>query len=241
MEAQGGEPVLLDATALGSAFLARRFPTLDEACRAAGYEWGREAVPITPAAHYAMGGVVTDLDGRTSLPGLWAVGETARTGVHGANRLASNSLLEAAVFADRAARSLGESGLETGAERPPRPAPSEADAGRLPRAAGHSVVDRAALQELMWTHVGLERDAAGLAAASAGLDSWQAPEVRDRRTAEDRNLLELARLTVAAALARRESRGAHFRTDAEPVAATAPVAVPTPVPAGAVAPEREAA
>jgi len=228
MEAQGGEPVLLDATALGAAFLARRFPSLDAACRSAGYEWGREGVPITPAAHYAMGGVVTDLDGRTSLPGLWAVGETARTGVHGANRLASNSLLEAAVFADRAARSLGQPGPETGAGRAPRAAD-----------AGHEVVDRAALQELMWTHVGLERDAAGLAAASDRLASWRAPEVRDRRTAEDRNLLDLARLTAAAALARRESRGAHFRTDAPLAASVARVTVPAP--AGAASREREAA
>ena len=239
MEAQGGESVLLDATALGAVFLARRFPSLDAACRSAGYEWGREAVPITPAAHYAMGGVVTDLDGRTSLPGLWAVGETARTGVHGANRLASNSLLEAAVFADRAARSLGEPGLETSAGRPPRSAETGTDAARPPRPAGHEVVDRAALQELMWTHVGLERDAAGLAAASDRLASWQAPEVRDRRTAEDRNLLDLARLTAAAALARRESRGAHFRTDAPLTASVARVAVSAP--AGAAAPEREAA
>jgi L-aspartate oxidase len=99
----------------------------------------------------------------------------------------------------------------------------------------------------MWTHVGLERDAAGLAAASARLASWQAPEVHDRRTAEDRNLLELARLTVAAALARRESRGAHFRTDAPAAASVAPTAAPVPMPAGATAPapasapEREAA
>ncbi|MFC5790195.1 L-aspartate oxidase [Agromyces tardus] len=270
MQAQHGEPVRLDATALGAAFLARRFPGLDEACRTAGYEWGRESVPITPAAHYAMGGVVTDLDGRTSLPGLWAVGETARTGVHGANRLASNSLLEAAVFADRAARSLGEAGGAAAsipnsgstvrhavADAGPDGAP-DAASGVVHAATasnGHPVaatgatepVDRAALQELMWTHVGLERDAAGLAEASDRLAAWRAPEVHDRRTAEDRNLLELARLTVAAALARRESRGAHFRTDAPAAASVAPTAAPVPMPAvasapaPASAPEREAA
>ncbi|MEV1130367.1 L-aspartate oxidase [Agromyces sp. NPDC049794] len=239
MAEQGGTPVFLDATGLGAAFLAQRFPTLDAACREAGYDWSAEPVPITPAAHYAMGGVVTDLDGRTTLPGLFAVGETARTGVHGANRLASNSLLEAAVFADRAARALG-----VPASAPARAqnggytirragakarvdgvsdrisartststvmtAGTDADAGAKATA---GVVDRVALQRLMWEHVGLERDAAGLAAASARLATWRAPEVRDRRTAEDRNLLDLARLTVAAALARTESRGAHFRTD----------------------------
>ncbi|GAA2970132.1 hypothetical protein GCM10010460_00640 [Microbacterium terrae] len=106
---QGGRPVRLDATHLHStdaaeraAFLARRFPTIDAAVHDRGLDWALEPVPVTPAAHYLMGGVVTDLDGRTTLPGLYAVGETARTGVHGANRLASNSLLEGAVFGARA-------------------------------------------------------------------------------------------------------------------------------------------
>jgi L-aspartate oxidase len=106
MAAQGGRPVVLDATALGASALARRFPTIDRATRAAGFDWAREPIPVTPAAHYWMGGIATDAAGRTSLPGLWAVGECASTGVHGANRLASNSLLEAAVFAHRAARDL---------------------------------------------------------------------------------------------------------------------------------------
>ena len=257
MAEQGGAPVFLDATALGAAFLARRFPGLDAVCRAAGHDWARRPVPITPAAHYAMGGVVTDLDGRTSLPGLFAVGEAARTGVHGANRLASNSLLEAAVFAERAARALGAPAAPAPASAPPAPAPAPAPAtsARAPAPAqnggytigragaavpisgvsdrisasrdvrgaaegeGGAVVDRSELQRLMWEHVGLERDAEGLAAASARLASWRAPDVRDRRTAEDRNLLDLARLTVAAALARTESIGAHFRID-DPATAT---------------------
>lgn len=220
MSEQHGVPVLLDATRLGADHLAHRFPGLDSACRAAGYDWSAEPVPITPAAHYAMGGVVTDLDGRTSLPGLFAVGETARTGVHGANRLASNSLLEAAVFADRAARALGTpaSDLETrrtasGAPRSPARSSSSAAEGDAHRDAA-PVVDRAQLQQLMWEHVGLERDAGGLGAASSRLAAWTAPAPRDRRSAEDRNLLDLARLTVAAALVRRESVGAHFRADA---------------------------
>ena len=237
MTAQGGAPVLLDATALGAAFLARRFPGLDAVVRDAGFDWSREPVPITPAAHYAMGGVVTDLDGRTSLPGLYAVGETARTGVHGANRLASNSLLEAAVFADRAARAL-MSGRAAAPDRAsgsgdlPRHAasgPSDAGVSRESpeRATATEIVDREHLRELMWQRVGLERDAAGLAAASARLDAWRAPDVRDRRTAEDRNLLDLARLTVAAAQARRDSVGAHFRTD-DPAQAASSIAPRAP-------------
>ncbi|WP_412871919.1 L-aspartate oxidase [Curtobacterium flaccumfaciens] len=100
---QGGAPVLLDATGLDAAFLATRFPGLTRATRAAGFDWTREGVPVAPAAHYSMGGIATDAEGRTSLPGLLAVGEAACTGVHGANRLASNSLLEGLVFAVRAA------------------------------------------------------------------------------------------------------------------------------------------
>lgn len=235
MAEQGGVPVVLDATRLGAERLAARFPGIDAACRAAGFDWSREPVPVVPAAHYAMGGVVTDLDGRTSLPGLWAVGEVARTGVHGANRLASNSLLEGAVFAERAARDLAHA--PSALAHPPAPAPAPVQnsgytirragagtgsggvadrisAGMDGNAAGAgAVVDRGELQQLMWDHVGLERDASGLTAASARLEAWVAPEPVDRRSAEDRNLLDLARLTVAAALARTGSVGAHTRRD----------------------------
>ncbi|WP_173924465.1 L-aspartate oxidase [Agromyces sp. Marseille-P2726] len=245
MAEQGGRPVRLDATALGADFLSERFPTLDAACRAAGYDWSSAPVPITPAAHYAMGGVVTDLDGRTTLPGLFAVGEAARTGVHGANRLASNSLLEAAVFADRAARALGDpvrssSGAaavdahrDVGSVLEHRSTdldtrPALPGATRPPNV---SFVDRGELQTLMWEHAGLERSAEGLAAASDRLAGWRAPAVVDRRNAEDRNLLDLARLTVAAAIARRSSVGAHYRIDDPHDAVTRPLgpsAVTTP-------------
>ncbi|GAA1056699.1 L-aspartate oxidase [Agromyces luteolus] len=235
MAEQGGEPVRLDATALGAEFLARRFPSLDRACLAAGFDWSREPVPIVPAAHYAMGGIATDLDGRSSLPGLWAVGEAARTGVHGANRLASNSLLEGAVFAERAAAAIAHAASapadlishvhdggytirRTGGGPGPGGAADRISADVDPsRASGP--VDRGELQRLMWSRVGLERDAAGLAEASARLDGWRAPDPVDRRSVEDRNLLDLARLTVAAALARTGSVGAHTRTDAPTTAA----------------------
>ncbi len=111
---QGGAPVLLDATGLGADRLVARFPGLTRSTRAAGFDWTREGVPVAPAAHYAMGGIATDSEGRTSLPGLLAVGEAACTGVHGANRLASNSLLEGLVFGVRTADSIG-------APRPARP------------------------------------------------------------------------------------------------------------------------
>ncbi|HEY9424440.1 MAG TPA: L-aspartate oxidase, partial [Microterricola sp.] len=138
MTAQGGEPVLLDATALAQdpeanrELLAGRFPTISAACEAAGHDWAIEPVPVTPAAHYWMGGVATDLWGRTSLPGLFAVGEAACTGVHGANRLASNSLLEAAVFAERAVQALSADAASAPA-RQVADAPHQPVSGEEPR------------------------------------------------------------------------------------------------------------
>ncbi|QEO15526.1 L-aspartate oxidase [Agromyces intestinalis] len=222
MAAQGAAPVFLDATELGAAFLARRFPGLDASVRAAGYDWSDAPVPITPAAHYAMGGIATDLHGRSSLPGLYAVGECARTGVHGANRLASNSLLEAAVFAERAAAAITRGGpwaADAGVGTSSRHAGYTPTADGVSRRISYVANDefhRGELQQLMWERVGLVRDADGLAEASGRLATWHAPEPVDRRTAEDRNLLDLARLTVAAAIARRESVGAHFRSDTQP-------------------------
>lgn len=205
MAAQGGRPVRLDATALGAERLARRFPTIDAAVRARGLDWSREPIPVTPAAHYLMGGVVTDLDGRTTVPGLYAVGETARTGVHGANRLASNSLLEGAVFGARA----GEAAASDRAW--PHVEPLAAVPLPIVAAASAPPFTRAALQELMWEHAGLVRDDDGLRRAAGVLAAWAADP--RPRNAEDAGLLLVAQHVVAAALARTGSVGAHFRTD----------------------------
>jgi L-aspartate oxidase len=215
MKAQGGAPVLLDATGLGRELLESRFPTITAACRAAGLDWAVAPIPVAPAAHYWMGGVATDIWGRTNLPGLFAVGEVARTGAHGANRLASNSLLEAAVFADRAVRALGDA---TG--RHPLFADTAVDAAIQPEHDDRFVddaapVDRGTLQNLLWEAAGVHRSGTGLAAAAATLAGWRAV---DRDTAgvvdlETGNLLDLGRLIVTAALAREESRGAHHRAD----------------------------
>lgn len=227
MAAQDGEPVHLDATGLGATLLAARFPTITAACQAAGLDWARESVPVAPAAHYWMGGIVTDQWGRSSLPGLYAVGEVARTGAHGANRLASNSLLEAAVFADRAVRALSMIGTDDqGSIWPtvdiaPRiqiaPSPASASAPAPAPADTTTPVQRDRLAALLWDFAGVHRSGEGLRAAAATLSGWQAADpaadgisVTER---EDANLLLLARLTVAAALAREESRGAHHRTD----------------------------
>jgi L-aspartate oxidase len=216
MAAQGGRPVRLDATALGAAHLTKRFPTIDAAVRNRGLDWSREPIPVTPAAHYLMGGVVTDLDGRTTVPGLYAVGETARTGVHGANRLASNSLLEGAVFGARA----GEAAA-TDTAWPKVDSPASVPLPRVTPATDAPAFSRGALQDLMWRHAGLVRDAAGLRRAMAVLAAWNADP--RPRSAEDEGLLLVGRNVVAAALARTASIGAHFRSDdAAPAVASVP-------------------
>jgi L-aspartate oxidase len=240
MARQGGAPVLLDATGLGGR-LRHRFPGLDAAMTAAGFDWTREPIPVTPAAHYLMGGVMTDLDGRTSVPGLFAVGEVARTGVHGANRLASNSLLEGLVFGARAAAALGEPaapGVLPSVD--PEPVPVGPNPSR--EAVEAPPFRRAALQELMWSHAGIERDGPGLRHAAGVLALWAANRAArhdplDVAAVEDLGMLDLARALVHAALAREESRGAHHRTDhpetdpaqGRPLAWIAPAAIPEPV------------
>ncbi|QOR71670.1 L-aspartate oxidase [Ruania alkalisoli] len=209
-----GAPVVLDATRLGDR-LAGRFPSIDAAVRSAGLDWAREPVPITPAAHYWMGGVATDLAGRTSIPGLYAVGEVARTGVHGANRLASNSLLEGAVFGHRAALSLTDPtplshtpALDVADQNEPA-ITAEHPAGATVSGA------RADLQRVMWDAVGLGRDDDGLAQAEETLAGWTAAGATAGTVAEHEtaNLLLVARLMARAARARTRSAGAHFRTD----------------------------
>lgn len=214
MARQNGQPVTLDATALGAEFLASRFPTINAACRRAGLDWTREPIPVAPAAHYWMGGVQTDVWGRSSVRGLFAVGEVACTGVHGANRLASNSLLESLVFAWRAAHLLINKGEAVLREWPILQSP---DGERLELAAESFVASvdlpsREALQQLMWESAGIVRDEARLRMADSLLRGWRVRgnSVYDRETA---NLLLLARAVVTAALDRQESRGAHARTD----------------------------
>jgi L-aspartate oxidase len=240
MAAQDGEPVLLDATGLGRELLESRFPTITAACRAAGMDWSADPIPVAPAAHYWMGGIVTDGWGRSTVPGLFAVGEAARTGAHGANRLASNSLLEAAVFADRAVRALSvellpepfdgdfarntpNSGRTTGLAPYSPSNGSEEQGGDVTAAAeiaSGATATREMLQHLMWREAGVLRSGDGLAAASAALHALVRPAAprgaspwERMRAQEDANLLDLARLTVRAALAREESRGAHQRAD----------------------------
>jgi L-aspartate oxidase len=249
MAAQQGQPVLLDATCLvakhGPGFLARRFPSIDAATSGRGLDWSRDPIPVTPAAHYWMGGVQTDLYGRTTVPGLYAVGEVACTGVHGANRLASNSLLESLTFAWRCAHLFLDEAASApssqtfplsseplhlsseplpfssfeGAGLQPRHQQPEQTGALAPEAKPLQPIEsptipftRLALQTLLWNNVGIERTHASLQAAADQLSRWHAvgTSIHDL---EDRNLLDIARVVAAAALAREESRGAHFRKD----------------------------
>ena len=197
-----GGGAYLDASGLGAEFPGR-FPTVFSAAGAAGLDPSMNPLPVTPAAHYHMGGIATDVDGRTSLSGLYACGEVAATGLHGANRLASNSLLEALVFAERV----------SGAVRSIETALHVSDVG-IPVTA--SIVEAGPsgeveeLRALMWKRVGLVRDGKGL---SSALGRLEALVEQLGRSVTGRNLLTVARLITAQALAREESRGSHFRSD----------------------------
>jgi L-aspartate oxidase len=197
----GTDHVLLDATHLGCAELRRRFPTVHAACMAVGVDPGRAPIPVAPAAHYQCGGVVTDTRGRTTVPGLYAAGEVARTGLHGANRLASNSLLEGLVMGARAAEAVAADLAVSQRPGPP-----------LPPCQARPVADRDMLQRAMSAHAGIGRDAAGLAAAST-VARGTTRRLRTPRDAEDAGLTLAAAAVLAAASTRTESRGCHIRTD----------------------------
>jgi L-aspartate oxidase len=203
-EQQRSGQVFLDARAMGRRF-AKRFPGINAICAARGINPGRQLIPVTPAAHYMMGGIVTDLRGRSSLPRLYAVGEVARTGVHGANRLASNSLLEGLVFAERVARDLA-----TTPKRMPTPRARKWQVPPLEdRGAAQVAADE--IRALMWEHAAISRTARGLRACLKALAA-----IEGRLSAgatEERNLLTTASLIAEAALLRKESRGGHYRSD----------------------------
>ncbi|WWQ69086.1 L-aspartate oxidase [Streptomyces sp. Q6] len=221
MQELGAEHMYLDARHFGAEMWEKRFPTILAACRAHGMDPITEPIPIAPAAHYASGGVRTDLHGRTTVPGLYACGEVACTGVHGANRLASNSLLEGLVYAERIAddiqRQYAENGLHA---RVPAPVAH-------PRTPTHPLLPaeaRFAIQRVMTRGAGVLRSADSLAEAAAQLGRIHAEAVNslaeNGKTAEPgvdtweaTNLLCVARVLVAAARRREETRGCHWRED----------------------------
>lgn len=211
-----GAPVYLTLAHLPAADVRARFPLIAGLCQRAGLDLATDLLPVSPAAHYVMGGVATDLDGRTSLPGLFAAGEAACTGVHGANRLASNSLLEGLVFGGRAGAAM--------CAAPADPWPN----ATAPHEAAHDVgapfvptLDPSTVADLMWQHAGVFRDRHSLVAALAVLDpAWQSACRAVRRGAaidsagwRALSVMTVGRLVARAALRRSESRGGHWRTD----------------------------
>lgn len=212
-----GAPVYLSLAHLPAADVRARFPHVTELVAKAGLDLATDRVPVSPAAHYLMGGVATDLDARTSLPGLFAAGEAACTGVHGANRLASNSLLEGLVFGARAGAAMA---AWDGHSWPTAGAPLDLKTHAHGRALDLPIAE-AAVRDVMWQHAGIFRDAAGLADAHRALDpTWRAIQAgiaRGDAIDVDRwrlvSLVTTARLITAAAEWRHESRGAHWRAD----------------------------
>jgi L-aspartate oxidase len=199
-EIASGRGAFLDARAALGARFAAKFPTVFASCRAAGIDPALQPVPIAPAAHYHMGGIAVDARGRSSLPGLWAAGEVSCTGAHGANRLASNSLLEAVVYAARIAEDLLGRTI---------PSPTRVPEQPVPRNCAFPMRAAANLRTMMTSHVGVIRDRGRLAEA---VRSFAAIE-RDTGNIALRNMATAALLVAASALARQESRGGHYRSD----------------------------
>lgn len=211
--------VYLDMTHLNSDYLMRRFPRIYSTCKKLGIDIAGEPIPVSPAAHYMMGGVKTSLWGATSLPGLFAAGETACTGVHGANRLASNSLLEGLVFGQRAGRAAAQYARKAPVTTPPRLRGHRDDKGKDHSATGPSIdisVVRASLKKLMWYSVGIVRNKKALNAAMKQLRIWERlmrSHEPERDFFELKNMITTSVLITRSALLREGSVGAHFRTD----------------------------
>ncbi len=205
--------VYLDLTHLNPERVRKRFPTIYSTCMEYNIDIATELVPVRPAAHYAMGGVRTNLEGRTSLPGLYAAGEVACTGVHGANRLASNSLLEGLVYGARAAQSMRENLHPVSKNSAAAAQQTSAAGGNGQSGAVEKFIQK--VQSLMWEHVGVVRDGKTLQQVVPELRALQAqmPSLGDRRSHEAANILQAGLLIARSALAREESRGAHYRLD----------------------------
>jgi L-aspartate oxidase len=219
MKRSGDEYVHLDMTHLGRKFLMGRFPNIYTTCKEFGIDMAVQPIPVVPAAHYQCGGVVTDLYGRTSVPGLFAVGEVACTGLHGANRLASNSLLAGLVFGHRAVAVAAE---EAKAQSTQRELPAEWDKGTAVESDESVLVSHnwEEVRRLMWNYVGIVRTDKRLARARRRLDLLR-EEIREyywkftvtRDVVELRNIADVALLIVECAQQRKESRGLHYTLD----------------------------
>ena len=212
MRKTGSDRVFLDVRHLSPFLVTTRFPNIYKYCYDRGLDITKGLIPVAPAAHYMMGGVKTNTWGETNIAGLYAAGEVACTGVHGANRLASNSMLEVLIFSKRIIEKSLQSALKSTFEA------TDAMRTTLPErnsASSQIQLSLRALQSLMWNQVGIIREKTGLVLATNTLAGWQKclPEPTDRPTYELNNLVLTGRLVAEAALIREESRGAHFRSD----------------------------
>jgi L-aspartate oxidase len=217
--------VYLDMTKKSQEFLSKRFPRIYETCLSHGLDLASDLAPVCPAAHYVMGGVKADLSGRTSLPGLYAAGETAATGVHGANRMASNALLEGLVFGARVGQAMirdAPAGKRQPGALPGSPAPMPGNSSGTQKEVAKNAskpsaecVMRKKIQDLMWREVGVMRNGKELADAVKQLDAMELPKTEkpSRSARELKNLHTLAVVMASAALVREESRGSHYRSD----------------------------
>lgn len=214
MKKAGSDRVYLDVTHLPRHTVTTRFPHIYGFCLDRGLDITRQQIPVAPAAHYMIGGIRVNSWGETNIPGLFATGEVACTGVHGANRLASNSLLEAIVFSKRIIERTTGQDRESGLEQPASPA-VYASLSERPGPAVFPSPSLAALQQLHWDNVGIVRDKEVLNRAGDTLSAWERtlPEPTDQPSYEIRNLVLTGRLLTEAAALREESRGAHFRSD----------------------------
>ncbi|HEX4621542.1 MAG TPA: FAD-binding protein, partial [Myxococcaceae bacterium] len=215
----GDECVYLDMTHLGRGFVAERFPNIYATCKAFGIDIAVQPIPVVPAAHFQCGGVVTDLEGRTQVPGLYAIGEVAHTGLHGANRLASNSLLEGLVFGHSAAKVAGEEVAHT-SQAPQEPPAWNPGAGVDSDEAVLVSHNWDEIRRLMWNYVGIVRTGKRLERARRRLEILR-EEIREyywrfnvtRDVIELRNIADVALLVVECATRRKESRGCHYNLD----------------------------
>jgi L-aspartate oxidase len=229
MQRTGAEHVYLDLTALGESFLSKRFPRIFSTCQSFGLDIASDLVPVRPAVHYGMGGVKTDSWGRSSLPGLFAAGETACTGVHGANRLASNSLLEGIVFGARVGMAMAQdtsrakataasAGNAGSSGRRNRDNPGHHKPANNPGPSAHAGQNSPVLEQIqtiLWKDVGIIRNGRDLRLAIEQLGTLEGerPQEVSQAACELHNIRVLAQLIARSALAREESRGSHYRSD----------------------------
>lgn len=209
--------VYLDLSHLDANRVRERFPHISQVCREFGLDLTSDRIPVRPGAHYMIGGVTVDMEGRTTLPGLWAAGEATSSGLHGANRLASNSLLEGLFFGIRAGRGASQAALSIADDFRVLPLATDVETAARDEEELNLVDLQNSLSAIMWRNVGIRRDEEGLKSAATQVDFWDRyVALREFNTVEGwelQNMLLVARLMIESALARRESVGVHYRSD----------------------------